>query len=323
MQLTKLWIRTEVLLRSANITKHPFIQEKFLISKKNVDPFVSSHITPTRANRYLPPNFYEENAAQKPLWWVRRYLDASFSYAEGLVYPSAMRYVVPTFEVPRNWKRLIAFDYGLQDAAVFVFAAVDPATGIVYFYNEMRAYDHNVEQLAALYFKGIEGIPSGGLYSQPLIDPKSGPRRDYSKKSLSDYFMDYGIYFKPGVVSVDTRVYKVNTYLEAERIRYMDCCQYLIEELQGYKFEEQKVGQPASGKPMDKNNHSINAHEWIICELPKDPKQLDNGAYDRQGRLISDTQSDNPSVIVPWQMDLTPDEDPDSAFGVEFGAYNF
>ena len=38
-----------------------------------------------------------------------------------------------------------------------------------------------------------EDIPAGGYYCTPILDPKSGAKRDYNKKTLYDHFMDYGI----------------------------------------------------------------------------------------------------------------------------------
>ncbi len=320
------WIRTDVLLRSSLIVKHPLVTEKFRVHISQADPNISAHVTPTKANRYLPKTYYEEQSVGKPSWWIRRYLDGSFSYAEGLVYPSAMSHIVTTFAPDRRWKRLIAFDYGLSDAACLLFGAVDDKEGILYIYKELRAYDRSVEQLAALYFQGANDIPAGGLWGSPLIDPKSGPKRDYNKKTLADHFMEYGIYFKPGAVSVDARVYRMNTYFEKGRLKIMDCCTYLIDELRDYKFPDKKVGAIVSDKPVDKNNHSINAVEWICMELPKDPAQLQLGSADLNGNPLL-TESKLGAVDVnslPWNLadgpDLSKNED---VYGLGYDSYLF
>lgn len=204
------------------------------------------------------------------------------------MYPGVAKTICEPFPIPRNWKRFIAFDYGLSDPSVFVYGAVDEQHGILYIYKELRVNDKNVEELAKIYKQGAEDIPSGGLVTAPIIDPKSGPKRDYEKKSLADHFLDYGIAFKPGFINVDARVFRLNTYIESGKLRIFNTCVDLIRELREYKFkadESQHSG--FAGKPEDKNNHGINALEWITMECPADPSNLVYGIYDRLGRDLT------------------------------------
>ena len=295
------WIRNDLLLVSDKIEKHGGVEDTFAVMEQHRDPAVSSHVAATDVNAFLPPNFIAQITKNKPDWWVRRYVKGSFTYAEGLVYPSALKHVVPTFEVPKHWKRMLAFDYGLSDDAVYLYAAIDEEKGIVYFYKEQRVNNRNIEDLARLFWEGTKDIPMGGIYKQPIIDPKSVTKRDYNMKSLGDHFLDYGISFMPGQVSVDARVFKVNTYLESGRVKIMDCCTGLIEELRDYKFPAKKLGNTrGADKPVDKNNHGINPMEWIIMELPKDPTQLLYGVYNREG--IDTTRTPAHRQVVPWNL---------------------
>ena len=117
----------------------------------------------------------------------------------------------------------MAYDYGLSDDSVYLFGAVDEANGILYVYKEVRTNNRSVEELAKMFFENTTDIPVGGWICPPIIDPKSAPKRDYDKKSLADHFLEYGISFKPGHISLDARIYRLNTYLETGRIRIMDC----------------------------------------------------------------------------------------------------
>ena len=61
-------------------------------------------------------------------------------------------------------------------------------------------------------------------------------------------------------------------------------CKGLIRELDNYKFKaDESVNSGYTGKPVDKDNHGINALEWICMELPADPKNLLYGVYGRDG----------------------------------------
>ena len=318
------WIRNDVLLCSDDIQKHGNINDVYAVQEGDRDAATSSHITATDANEYLPPDpktFIRNICKNKPEWWIRRYTQGSFSYAEGLVYPSASKYIIDPIDIPKDWMRLVAFDYGLSDPARFLYAAVDSRSGIVYIYKEQSTNDKNVEYLAKLYKEGVADIPSGMLYGQPIIDPKSGPKRDYNKKSLSDHFLDFGIAFKPGQISIDARVFRLNTYFDQGYIRIFNTCVYLIKELLDYKYPPRKLGESRHvDKPIDKNNHSINPLEWIVMELPANPKNILNGVYNNRGIRI-DLESARREPMQPWQLADEEDyyDDDEVDFGGLFG----
>lgn len=282
------WIRNDVLLVSSDIQKHGKIVDEYNVDPEKADPAISTHVTSTSANEFLPENFIENNAKNKPLWWVNRYLYGSFLYAEGKVYPRAYKAVEDDFEVPVDWKHILAFDYGLADDAVFILGAVDERKGVLHIYDECRSNDNNIETLARLFFEFTSHIPVGGWICSPIIDPKSGPKRDYDKKTLSDHFLDYGISFIPGHVSVDARIFRLNTYFETGKIKIMRKCKGLIEELDNYKFKaDESLHSGYTGKPVDKDNHGINALEWITMELPANPADLVYGIYNREGKDVT------------------------------------
>ena len=282
------WIRSDVLMKADDIQKHGEVYDTYGVLEEESDPAISAHVTATNANEFLPPSFIDDLVKNKPPWWVNRYVNGSFQYAEGLVYPSALKYAVPADifpqGIPRHWKRIVAFDYGLSDDAVFLFGAVDELHSLLYIYKEIRVNDRNVEELSRLFLEGCKDIPVGGWICPPIIDPKSASKRDYEKKNLADHFLDYGINFKPGQVSLDARVYRLNTYFECGKLRILDSCEGLVKELRDYKFAPKTSDSTAwQDKPEDKNNHAINCLEWICMELPADPQQLVYGIYNKEG----------------------------------------
>ena len=286
------WIKNEVLLVSEEIHKHGEIVDEYDVDPEMADPAISTHVTSTSANEFLPDNFIDQNVKNKPMWWVNRYIYGSFLYAEGKVYPRSNACIVDDFEIPKHWKRIVAFDYGLSDDAVFLAGAVDLEKGILYIYDENRSNDNNIEVLSDIFFEFTGDIPVGGWICPPIIDPKSGPKRDYDKKSLSDHFLDYGISFIPGFINIEARIFRLNTYFESGKLKIMRKCKGLIRELDNYKFKaDESVNSGYTGKPVDKDNHGINALEWITMELPADPKNLLYGVYGKDG------------------VDLTPDEE--------------
>jgi len=287
------WIRSEVLYKSGSVQKHGNVMDPIQspLEEKDKDQALASHISASDVNRFLPPTFLRDLSASKPHWWIKRMIYGSFSYAEGLVYPGAQKCVIPQSAlptIPSHWPRVIAFDYGLRDDSVFLFAAIDPIHDIIFIYKEVRTNNKSVKELAALFKDETKDIPVGGMLMPPIIDPKSAPKRDYDKKSLSDHFLEYGIVFKPGQISIDARVFRLNTYLESGKLRIVDCCTGLIQEISNYKFLPRSLDLTVyvADKPEDKNNHGINPLEWIVMELPEDPAKLLSCVYDR-GVLVN------------------------------------
>lgn len=289
------WIRSDVLLNASTINTYGSTVEQNPTSL-TPDPNISVHIASTDSNAYLPPNFIAELTANKPSWWVQKFVYGSFMYAEGLVYPSGMKSVVPAFKIPLHWKRLIACDYGLANKFSFLAAAIDPE-GVVHVYKNETTTNKSIDQLAKQYFEFTEDIPQGALYTAPLLDPKSGAKRDYNKKTLYDHFLDYNIAFQPGHISVDARIFRVNTYFESGKLKIHDSCTEIISELENYKFPERTLASTLhSNKPIDKDNHSINALEWICMALPANPAKIQFGSY------AGNHFQDNSKKDTPWQL---------------------
>ena len=285
-----MWIKTDILNVSDMVYKHGDIHEEYIVLEEERDPYISTHVTATSANKYLPNDFIEMQSKNKPRWWVERYIHGSFLYSDGLVYPSLVRHVCQTFDPPRSWKRIVAHDYGLADPSCFLFGAIDEMNNLLYIYKEIYTNDRNVEELAKLFLEGSKDIPIGGWICPPIIDPKSGPRRDYNKRTLSDLYADYGVSFIAGQVNREMRVFRTNTYLEAGKVRIMDCCKNLISQGRELKFKQDggSTTKPWKNDPEDKDDHAVVCLEWILCELPKDPNRLVWGAYNHHGELLKE-----------------------------------
>lgn len=332
------WIRTDVLLVSDVIYQHgKFAREDYT---NQLDPLardesIATHVASTDVNHYLPPDYIAVNSRNKPDWWVKRFLHGSFSFAEGLVYPHALNCVVKTPRDPEgnpltpkhfpDWRILVAHDYGLMDEATFVYAAVDKKRNKLIVYKVDHTNNAPLKSLANLFKEGTKDINFGQMYTTPIIDPKNN-KRDYDKKDLISHYQDYGITFKPGHVNVEARIIRLNDYIESGNLEIWDCCEFLINELKDYKFKPKTLDDKESkNKPIDANNHAINALEWIGMELPANPNMLSLTGYDEFGRPISEEYEKlQKKADQSWQLDDNDDRDTDlydqtPAFGIEEG----
>ena len=332
------WIRTDVLLVSDVIYQHgKFAREDYT---NQLDPLardesIATHVASTDVNHYLPPDYIAVNSRNKPDWWVKRFLHGSFSFAEGLVYPHALNCVVKTPRDPDgnpltpkhfpDWRILVAHDYGLMDEATFVYAAVDKKRNKLIVYKVDHTNNAPLKMLSNLFKEGTKDISFGQMYTTPIIDPKNN-KRDYDKKDLISHYQDYGITFKPGHVNVEARIIRLNDYIESGNLEIWDCCEFLINELKGYKFKPKTLDDKESkNKPIDANNHAINALEWIGMELPANPNMLSLTGYDEFGRPISEEYEKlQKKADRSWQLDDNDDRDTNlydqtPAFGIEEG----
>lgn len=312
------WIKDDVISVSDIVHLHGEVVDRFERQEDMADPLISSHITSTSANKYLPEGFIEQNTKNKPIWWVNRYIYGSFLYAEGLVYPGYHKTIVEPYPIGKDWKRIVAYDYGLSDDSVFLLAAINPVTKKVVIYDEIRANNKNIEELAKMFYQFTRDIPVGGYLVPPIIDPKSASKRDYDKKTLEDHFLDFGIAFKPGHINLDARVFRLNTYIESGKLEIFNTCKALIAEISKYKFvADETLAAGYTGKPVDKDNHGINCAEWICMELPADPSKIMYGVYNKMGRDLMLAEEPERQVDY-WALSDDRDEYVQTgAFGVQ------
>ena len=127
----------------------------------------------------------------------------------------------------------------------------------------------------------------------------------------------------PGAVNVDARIFRLNTYMESGKLVIFNSCKRLKEELTEYKF----IAKPGmmngwSNKPEDKNNHGINALEWITMELPSNPKNLIYGIYNKKGNDITKQQTaqkTDEQKMLDWMFQDNTEEEYDSGpFGADY-----
>lgn len=302
------WIRNNFLLTSSRIYLFGSSQDQeYYVPPEKSNPYFSSHIVPTDANYHLPPRFYEEQASGKPRWWVRRFLKGSFDYSEGMVYPEFLTTICKPFPIPPSWRRCVGLDYGINDLTAILFGAIDPVDHILYIYKEITTHDMNYKSISKLYKQFAsdpKNIPYGSVLFQVMDARSFGKRNDYDLRTMGQLFADEGLFFTPAKMDLETRIVKTNTLIELGQLKIFNTCTNLIEEGISYKFPDKQLDKTTRAdinKPVDKNNHSISALEFIVMELPHDLRNFDNAAYDSSGRLLQNYYS--PAAIQDAGID--------------------
>lgn len=270
------WIRTEILYKSdkvyapINYPRDPLY-----------NPYLSCHLHSSFQNKYLDPDFQTRIGRGKPDWWVKRYIYGSFEYSEGLVYPTFLEHIVEPFSIPQNWKRLFGVDFGLRDPTVMLGVAIDPDKGIAYVYDEHYEAEKPVNHHATKMRAMVDKVPAGMIYSQIIADPSGKTRRGTNGKSYFGHYSEYGLWFKEGVNNIDAGIMKVFTYFALGKLKIMSNCFNVIREGREYKYSSGAldIEKNRGEKPIDSNNHAMDALRYVIQELPDNPEDLVNEVY--------------------------------------------
>lgn len=260
----------------------------------NYNPFMKTYIWETKLNKYLPPNFIDMNTVGKPEWYRKKYFEGSFEYNSGMVYPTiAETFIDPLpfdkertdeYGIPKDWERIIGADYGLRNPTAVVFGAINPKTGEVIIYKEYYEREKTLPQHANALKPMINQIHPG-LLRFMVLDPATKNRMNdvINGKSIQAHFQEYGLYFSMGNNSLEYGLAKVNSYIEAEKIKIYKTCINLIGELLGYVYPEVDIDNAEENldeKPEKKNDHACDGLRYMIARLPDDPHALKNGAYE-------------------------------------------
>jgi hypothetical protein len=157
-------------------------------------------------------------------------------------------------------------------------------------------------------------------------------RNDFNLKTIGDMFKDAGIFLEPAQMSVEARMLKVNTMIENGTLKIFNTCNRLRKEIMNYKFPERTIDgkmKPGGEKPVDKNNHYINAMEFLVMEVPEDLHNIQNKAYDEYGNEYSKdaisyynkvNKNQNPYYYDPFTESKRKDRsNMDEIFGVNTG----
>ncbi len=296
------WIKDEALLKSGKIHLHYETDEEYRVPPADAVPFMTSHIIPTKANTYLPQNFYENMARGKPEWWIRRFLKGSFRYSEGLVYPNWQTNIVPDFQIPPEWPRLIGFDYGLSDNSHFVFGALDLKGEVygraaIFWYSELVLSNMSISQIAKKYREHVRRVvPPNSVYTLPRMDPISYATRTRvsDKKTIGTLLKEEGCYFLPGEVNLDYRILHLNDLIDSARSYFFEeGFKHTNKEALEYKFPPKSLEKRTKkdDKPVDIRNHGVNAVEFITSKVSRNLKVPDSKVHQY-------TPTDRPAITT-------------------------
>jgi hypothetical protein len=118
-------------------------------------------------------------------------------------------------------------------------------------------------------------------------DPSVRRRNDRDGTAYAQYFKNIsGITLEPGNNDILYGIEKVRDYMFSGKLKFFNDLEALIDEASRYIYTNSFTNKNTNDKPVDKNNHLLDALRYVVARLPKDPNQMIK-IYSR----ISDFQS--------------------------------
>jgi hypothetical protein len=306
------WVKKKFLVDSATVSYYGSAYREGYRMNAKTDPNKFALVMATDANPYLPENFIAEQTRGKSPAYVQQFFYGSFNFSDNLIYPNVGACIVAPHPLPHMFdeqgKRalwyVIGLDYGISDALAIIYGAYSSITKKLYFFDEL--YEHNLDVKTAVKMHRdkmkLNKINNQQLMMLPLFDGRSYNKREANLQTIGSLFNAEGLYFTPSFTYNDARIAKFNGIINEGQIEIYSNLEFYIEEVTNYKWKVNRDGSQ-SDKPVDKNNHAINAGEFIVMALPLNLNYVDMTAYLPPGtRHLHDTEEGKSNEDIQTQV---------------------
>ena len=179
---------------------------------------------------------YEAMLRSLPEVERKRLLEGDWDVAEGAAFPefSRSRHVVEHFELPTNWPRIRAADYGYASPSCVLWGAIDWDNNI-WVYRELYAKHLTAEELADKIMEAEQLDPTPHY---TVLDSSCWNKTGFGP-SIAETMMRAGVRWTPsdrnriqGKMEVHRRLAN-DPYTEEPRLRIFSSCQNIIKQLAG------------------------------------------------------------------------------------------
>lgn len=235
----------------------------------------------------------------------RARLYGEFVRRSGLVYPMWDRKVhVKRTNPPQEWKRYVSIDPAATGVTAAIFAAIDGSNNI-HVYREY--YDSN--QTVGEHVRNIEAMRRGDSIDIWLIDPKWGSQRNAeTHRTGQQLYRDAGgpgrgLPVRLAEVGEDYGLLASMEYLQATSNGASDrhpkvwidpSCVNFIDEIEHYTwafFQRGDMKGLSKDKPMKRNDHLMNAFQYLAAQKPRSKMWMGYKATDDEAARLRTNSS--------------------------------
>jgi len=217
--------------------------------------------------------------------WAGHYEEKARLYGDfiqrsGLVYNlwDTSKHCVKRFKIPRDWRRIVSIDPAATGTTAAIWAAVEPGTNNLYLYQEY--YESN--KIVSDHAKNILVRSGNDPIDIWLLDPKWGAQRNQeTHKTGLQLYRESGIPVR--MAEINYADYGLNAgreYIGAtldKSARHPKV--FVFDDLANFKWEishyvwdfftkgDQKG--LSKDKPLKRNDHLMNAFQYLCCMKPR------------------------------------------------------
>ena len=238
-----------------------------------------------KLNVLLNPYVPAEEKEKLKTKWVGHYeekarLFGDFIQRSGLVYPLWNRgtHIVKPFRISREWRRIVSIDPAATGTTAGLWAAVEPGTNNIYLYNEY--YEAN--KIVSEHAKGILLKNGPDPVDIWLLDPKwASQRNNETHKTGLQLYRDNGIPVRAAEINYeDYGLNAAREYISAStdktarhpKVFVFANLENFVYEIEHYIWDAFLKGEQkglSKDKPMKKNDHLMNAFQYLCCMKPR------------------------------------------------------
>lgn len=238
-------------------------------------------------NPYLAEDgMYEANLLSLPEQQRRQLLEGDWSIADGAAFSefNPKIHVIEPFEIPGNWARFRACDYGYGSMTAVLWFAVAPDEQVIV-YRELYVSKVTASDLADLVLESEEGekIRYG------VLDSSLWHNRGDTGPSLAEQMILKGCRWRPSDRSKGSRIagknevhrrLQVDDFTEQPRLVFFNTCRNIINELPTLPLDKNNPEDVDTKSPID---HGYDALRYGLMTRPRssifdyDPNSQRNG----------------------------------------------
>lgn len=230
-------------------------------------------------NPYLPKDRARKLKTKGAAQLAAARLYGKFTALEGLVWPEWDRgvHLVEPFDIPADWLRFRAMDFGARNPACVLWAAVDPESGDIFIYREHYTANWTLAKHAARIkehedpcgeceaCKSSRACPHSETIESAWADPSG-------KQQIREMTREHDVTFKRAVndwaVGRDAVAQALNPDASARVYVFSGRAPNFVREIERYRYpKERKSDANEVEKPIKKDDHAMDAFRYLMIGI--------------------------------------------------------
>jgi len=224
-------------------------------------------------NPYNPPSYINILERLTGVLYKRLAL-GQWIQAEGAVYEEfdPIIHVIDAFEIPEDWRRFRAIDFGFTNPFVCQWWAMDP-DGRLYLYREI----YHTQRLVEDHARDIVRLSDGENIDFTVADHDAEDRATLERHGVYTFAAIKDV--SPGIQAVKARLavagdgkprmfFMRGAVVEEDaQLRDNRRPTSTIDEFPGYLWHEAKDGRPVKEQPVKENDHGADTARYMTMQL--------------------------------------------------------